>query len=152
MGIKLSTSKVNQPSNVLQDMNILTPKLKKRRVYFEIFSSGQQDQQRQQQQQQQDPQQQQQQQQQDPAGKQCLRPHMYDDTNAWGKMLNKKTSISQPLNEISKALEIQLKEAASDGWCILKVFHYLLRNFLLDFPQPEPSFLYSFGLLLPLCP
>ena len=53
-------------------MNILTPKLRKRKVYYESFSSGQQ------QQQQQD--QQQQQQQQDPAGKKCLRSHIYDDS------------------------------------------------------------------------
>ena len=60
-------------------MNILTPKLRKRKVYYENFSSGQQQQQQQEQQQQQQDQQQQQQQQ-DPAGKKCLRSHIYDDS------------------------------------------------------------------------
>ena len=46
------------------------------------------------QQQQQDPQQQQQQQQ-DPAGKQRLRPHIYDNINARDKMLHEKTKHSQ---------------------------------------------------------
>lgn len=70
-------------------MNCLKPKLKKRKVDFEDFSSGQQ-----QQQQQQDPQQQQQQ---DSAGKKCLRPHIFDGMNAWRKMptTNKKTSIKK---------------------------------------------------------
>lgn len=76
-------------------MNCLKPKLKKRKVDFEDFSSGQQQQQQQpQQQQQQDPQQQQQQ---DSAGKKCLRPHIFDGMNAWRKMptTNKKTSIKK---------------------------------------------------------
>lgn len=54
--------------NVQRNANILTPGIKKGRVYILNFTSGQQDQQQQQSQQQQ-PQQQQVQQQADPAGK-----------------------------------------------------------------------------------